>query len=274
LGGGSEENVRVELDNLPLRDGELETRMYIIDEQHNNWWRLWKEYREKNGIEYQHSAGVTHLRETMKIDEKYLDNHLYVKVTTDAEGYRAWLKKLPEYRAIDGLQPTSEGKLEVRGGTAVIKAPMQANSTLYIELRVPESARPAPLPITGEGWKTGDGTEAADNGEIRIVPQTEKAAGAELKLTDLAPDATYVWSFTADSPVRMADLQAGVSPGTGAEPSTAWIDYDGVPQRLALSGKASSKGELTLRLDAPAQPWEAGDRIVIRDQHLRKIPAY
>jgi hypothetical protein len=272
--GGSKETVRLKLDRLPLRDGKLEATAYVIDEKNNNWWRLWKEYREENGIEYRHSDGVTHLGKMLEIDEKYVDNHLYVKVTTDAEGYRAWLKKLPEYHAIDGLQPTSEGTLDVRGGTAVLNVPMRANATLYLELRVPEAARPEPLKLSGKNWETSDGTEAADGGELRIVPRSGNATGAELKLTGLVPKAGYVWSFIAESPVRMVDLQASVSPGRGSKRSSAWMDYDGVPQRLVLSGTASADGELTLRLEAPPQPWEAADQLIIRNQELRKIEAH
>jgi hypothetical protein len=142
---------------------------------------------------------------------------------------------------------------------------------LYLELRVPEPVRSDALPLIDKNWVLGEGIQITAAGEISITPNPKNGTEAALTLTGLEPRARYAWIFTADSPVRMADLEASVQPGLTGKSSAAWIDYDGVPQRLVLSGKTSSDGKLTLRLNAPAQPWEAADTILIRNQELRKI---
>jgi hypothetical protein len=41
---------------------------------------------------------------------------------------------------------------------------------------------------------------------------------------------------------------------------------------MVLTGRTNDKGELTLALHAPAQPWEERDRVAIGKQYLVRIP--
>jgi hypothetical protein len=270
LGGGSRERVRVTLEGLPIDDEEVEFTAYRIDEDHNNWWKYWRAFREKEGIAYAHSDGVTHLGPMLEIDEKYLENHLYVRVTTDDEGYRRWLEKVPEFKKMDALKATSRGALAVRDGKAVIETDMAANCTMFWEVRAPRGELPPARLLPIEAWETGDGVSLSGN-HLVFTPHENGRIAAELPVTDLEPNARYALVFTADSPVRLVDIECVLRPGLDAEVSRAWIDYDGVPQRLVLSGTAGPDGQIGLTIQAPPQPWEAKDQVRFRDFAIRRI---
>lgn len=272
IGGGSEETVKMAIHNLPVTEGTVEATYYRIDENHNNWWKDWVEYRKQENIEYKFSDGVTHLGKMRMPLKKYLENHLYVRVTTDNAGYQKWLKKLPEYHKRDPLHVTGTETLEVKNGTALIETELMGNSTLYVELRTPEAQTPKPRAVRLDEWKIGPGVSKADPGTLQFVMNEKTAATAEVTLEGLKKNTVYAWTLEASSPVRLVHLEARMMPGLTRENSQRWIDYDGVPQRMVLTGRSDEEGRLRLILNAPAQPWEAKDRVLIHKQALVAVP--
>jgi hypothetical protein len=207
---------------------------------------------------------VTHLGKALEVDPKYEENHLFVRTTTDTPGYRAWLSKLAEYREVDDLRVTEERTIPIRDGVLELRETLAPNSTLFVEIEVPES--PAAANLLAQSWQTTGQVKQEADGSLRLTPAPNRSADASLQLGQLVPGAAYTLVLEVSAPVRVLDAIARLE---GRETAQGRVNYDPGTRRIVLTAKADADGQLRIRFEAPAQPWEPADRIQIRKAELR-----
>lgn len=262
------EPVTFRLSNLP-DIGRVHADVYRIDENHNNWWKDWRQYRKANHIEYASKKyGVW-----AKYGPHFAPYVNDVMGTLREEDRDTWLRKLKEYKKREDLALTETLKLPVKDGAVDITLDLPESGVLYIEVHSgpTEPVRDSGLDLKelSPGWVLQNKVSLASEG-LFFQPAAGPASAKHV-VEKLSPNTAYVLSLEGCNNSR--SILYGVRLGAPAdtEPAEAFGQRTCSWNRLCLTAKSDAKGKLAVELFAPAQYCDPEDGAYFRDIQLRKI---
>jgi hypothetical protein len=242
---------------------------YLIDENHNNWWKDWREFRAEKELPFvTKDYGVW--AKYHPFYQPYVND---IAGTVRKEDYPVWEARQKKYREMDDLTPTGSPKtVKVANGTAEIPITLTESATAYLEIRYdfdePDYGTNLSFERALDGWHI-EGNAVSFDRMVKIA-YGENGGLVQQKLTGLQPNAVY--TVSAETRCSARKMDAGLFARTAGTKDLvqAHGNRSCIWNRICITQQSNADGELLIGMQVPEQSVDAEDFALFRNLTVKR----